>query len=124
MENHHCSVAFRILENEDCNIFKTFSNDMFKQVREGMIRCILATDMARHNEILAQFKEITPIFDYSNKVHVNSVIYKNFFRWIIFKTWFNCVLQLCMVLIKVADISNEARPMDVAEPWLDRLLQV
>jgi high affinity cGMP-specific 3',5'-cyclic phosphodiesterase 9 len=31
--------------------------------------------------------------------------------------------QLCMVLIKVADISNEARPMDVAEPWLDRLLQ-
>jgi hypothetical protein len=29
-----------------------------------------------------------------------------------------------MVLIKVADISNEARPMEVAEPWLDRLLQV
>lgn len=33
------------------------------------------------------------------------------------------LLQLCMVLIKVSDISNEARPMDVAEPWLDRLLQ-
>lgn len=31
--------------------------------------------------------------------------------------------QLCMVLIKVSDISNEARPMDVAEPWLDCLLQ-
>ena len=31
-------------------------------------------------------------------------------------------LQLCMVLIKVADISNEARPMDVAEPWLECLL--
>lgn len=28
-----------------------------------------------------------------------------------------------MILIKVADISNEARPMDVAEPWLDRLMQ-
>lgn len=28
-----------------------------------------------------------------------------------------------MVLIKVSDISNEARPMDIAEPWLDRLLQ-
>jgi hypothetical protein len=28
-----------------------------------------------------------------------------------------------MVLIKVADISNEARPLSVAEPWLDRLLQ-
>ena len=28
-----------------------------------------------------------------------------------------------MVLIKGSDISNEARPMDVAEPWLDCLLQ-
>lgn len=28
-----------------------------------------------------------------------------------------------MILIKVADISNEARPMDIAEPWLERLLQ-
>lgn len=58
--------------------------------------------MARHNEILTQFNDIAPTFDYSNKAHTN---------------------LLCMVLIKVADISNEARPMDVAEPWVDRLLQ-
>lgn len=102
LENHHCSVAFRILEMEDCNIFKSFSSEDFKQVREGIIRSILATDMARHNEILTQFKEIVPVFDYNDKTHVNS---------------------LCMVLIKVSDISNEARPMDIAEPWLDRLLQ-
>lgn len=31
--------------------------------------------------------------------------------------------QLMMIMIKVSDISNEARPMDVAEPWLDCLLQ-
>ncbi|KAJ3654757.1 hypothetical protein Zmor_013925 [Zophobas morio] len=102
LENHHCSVAFRILENEDCNIFKSFKSEDFKQVREGIIRCILATDMARHNEILTNFREITPNFDYTDKAHVN---------------------LLCMVLIKVSDISNEARPMDVAEPWLDKLLQ-
>ncbi|KAJ8918365.1 hypothetical protein NQ315_008059 [Exocentrus adspersus] len=102
LENHHCSVAFRILENEDCNIFKSFSSEDFKQVREGMIRCILATDMARHNEILTNFKEIVQSFNYNDKGHVN---------------------LLCMVLIKVSDISNEARPMDVAEPWLDKLLQ-
>lgn len=102
LENHHCSVAFRILENEDCNVFNSFSSEAFKQVREGMIRSILATDMARHNEILCQFKELIPEFDYSNKTHIN---------------------LLSMVLIKVSDISNEARPMDVAEPWLDRLLQ-
>ncbi|GLH05808.1 Phosphodiesterase [Gryllus bimaculatus] len=102
LENHHCSVAFRVLENADCNIFRTIPAEVYRQVREGMIRCILATDMARHNEILAQFKETTPEFDFDNKAHVN---------------------LLSMVLIKVADISNEARPMEVAEPWLDRLLQ-
>ncbi|XP_019763458.2 high affinity cGMP-specific 3',5'-cyclic phosphodiesterase 9A isoform X1 [Dendroctonus ponderosae] len=102
LENHHCSVAFRLLENDDCNIFKSFGSEDFKQVREGMIRCILATDMARHNEILTNFREMLPCFNYDDKAHVN---------------------LLCMVLIKVSDISNEARPMDIAEPWLDRLLQ-
>ena len=59
--------------------------------------------MARHNEILTQFKDVTSEFDFSNKGHKN---------------------LLSMILIKVADISNEARPMKVAEPWLDRLLTV
>lgn len=27
------------------------------------------------------------------------------------------------IMVKVSDISNEARPMEVAEPWLDCLLQ-
>jgi hypothetical protein len=29
---------------------------------------------------------------------------------------------MMMILMKVSDISNEARPMDVAMPWLDCLL--
>lgn len=66
-------MAFRILENEDCNIFKSFTSEDFKQVREGMIRCILATDMARHNEILTNFKDILPMFNYLDKAHVNLV---------------------------------------------------
>ena len=35
-----------------------------------------------------------------------------------------CIQQLFMILIKVADISNEARPLDIAEPWLECLMQV
>ncbi|XP_055501256.1 high affinity cGMP-specific 3',5'-cyclic phosphodiesterase 9A-like isoform X2 [Leucoraja erinacea] len=33
------------------------------------------------------------------------------------------IRQLQMVLIKYCDISNEVRPMEVAEPWVDCLLQ-
>lgn len=43
------------------------------EIREGIIRCILATDMARHNEILTQFQEVSPNFDYSNEAHIHLV---------------------------------------------------
>lgn len=51
----------------------TFFFFFFSTIREGIIRCILATDMARHNEILTQFIEITPVFDYNNRAHINLV---------------------------------------------------
>ncbi|XP_035265881.1 high affinity cGMP-specific 3',5'-cyclic phosphodiesterase 9A isoform X1 [Anguilla rostrata] len=102
LENHHCAVAFEILEKKESNIFRNLTTEQYKRIREGMIKCILATDMTRHNEILNKFKSILPSFDFSNKDHKD---------------------VLMMIMIKVSDISNEARPMDVAEPWLDCLLQ-
>jgi high affinity cGMP-specific 3',5'-cyclic phosphodiesterase 9 len=73
LENHHCSIAFRLLEEPESNIFRNLSPGTYKKVREGIIRCILATDMARHNEIVNQFREIVPYFDPTNKAHVNLV---------------------------------------------------
>ncbi|XP_012944447.1 high affinity cGMP-specific 3',5'-cyclic phosphodiesterase 9A isoform X2 [Aplysia californica] len=101
LENHHCAVAFDILKKDKTNITKDFSRDQFKRFRDGMIRCILATDMAKHNEILNSFKTIIPYFDFNDKEHKS---------------------VLMMVLMKVSDISNEARPLSVAMPWLDCLL--
>ncbi|XP_056903884.1 high affinity cGMP-specific 3',5'-cyclic phosphodiesterase 9A isoform X1 [Takifugu flavidus] len=102
LENHHCAVAFEILEKPQNNIFRNLPADQYKRIREGIIKCILATDMTKHNEILNKFKSILPAFDFTNKDHKD---------------------VLMMILIKVSDISNEARPMEVAEPWLDCLLQ-
>ncbi|CAL9689765.1 unnamed protein product [Knipowitschia caucasica] len=102
LENHHCAVAFEILEKTECNIFRNVPSEQYKRIREGIIKCILATDMSRHNEILVKFKSLLPTFDFSSKDHRD---------------------VLMMILIKVSDISNEARPMEVAEPWLDCLLQ-
>ncbi|KAI9534971.1 hypothetical protein NQZ68_007056 [Dissostichus eleginoides] len=102
LENHHCAIAFEILEKTESNIFRNLSMNQYKRIREGIIKCILATDMTRHNEILNKFKSILTAFDFTNKEHRE---------------------VLMMILIKVSDISNEARPMEVAEPWLDCLLQ-
>ncbi|XP_035533285.1 high affinity cGMP-specific 3',5'-cyclic phosphodiesterase 9A-like [Morone saxatilis] len=102
LENHHCAVAFGILSKPECNILKNLTCEQYKHIRGGMIRCILATDMARHNEILNKFKIMQPVFDFTNKDHKE---------------------VLMKIMVKVSDISNEARPMAVAEPWLDCLLQ-
>ncbi|XP_053307866.1 high affinity cGMP-specific 3',5'-cyclic phosphodiesterase 9A-like [Spea bombifrons] len=102
LENHHCAVAFQILAQPENNIFSNISQELFKQMRQSIIRLILATDMARHGDILESFKRFLPSFDFGNEEHVK-------------------VLQ--MVLIKCCDISNEVRPMKVAEPWVDCLLE-
>ncbi|XP_075950970.1 high affinity cGMP-specific 3',5'-cyclic phosphodiesterase 9A-like [Anarhichas minor] len=102
LENHHCAVAFGIMTKPECNILKNLSSDQYKHIRGGMIRCILATDMARHNDILNKFRSIQPVFNFTNKEHKE---------------------VLMNIMVKVSDISNEARPMAVAEPWLDCLLQ-
>ncbi|XP_063744723.1 high affinity cGMP-specific 3',5'-cyclic phosphodiesterase 9A isoform X4 [Eleginops maclovinus] len=102
LENHHCAVAFQIFSQPDCNIFSTFDPESFKQIRQGTITLILATDMARHGEILDSFKQKVDSFDYTDEEHSTC---------------------LKMVLIKCCDISNEVRPMEVAEPWVDCLLE-
>jgi len=40
---------------------------------QGMVMLILATDMARHSEILETFKAKIDKFDFANEDHLNSV---------------------------------------------------
>ena len=69
-------------------------NDDHQEIRGDMIILILATDMARHAEILDNFKQKLDNFDYSSEDHLNT---------------------LKMILIKACDISNECRPIMVSE---------
>lgn len=66
-------MAFNIMDDPSTNIFGNLSGACYKSVREGIIRCILATDMARHNEILSQFNDIVPVFNYQDRSHINLV---------------------------------------------------
>lgn len=103
LENHHCAVAFQILEKPETNLFAYVTPEDFKKIRAGIIELILATDMARHNEIMQQFKSmLTARFDSNNQEHRKA---------------------LMVMLIKSCDISNEVRPMEVSEPWVDCLLE-
>ncbi|XP_067831314.1 high affinity cGMP-specific 3',5'-cyclic phosphodiesterase 9A-like [Heptranchias perlo] len=102
LENHHCAVTFRILSVPECNIFANTDAKVFKQIRKGITELILATDMASHGDIMESYNQCVPTFNFNNEEHLRS---------------------LKKVLIKCCDISNEVRPMEVSEPWVDCLLQ-
>uniref|UniRef100_A0A672FIB7 High affinity cGMP-specific 3',5'-cyclic phosphodiesterase 9A n=1 Tax=Salarias fasciatus TaxID=181472 RepID=A0A672FIB7_SALFA len=89
------------LENHHCAVAFGILAKVEHGQRHESPQCILATDMSRHNEILNKFKAMQPVFNFTNKEHK----------------------ELMKIMVKVSDISNEARPMEVAEPWLDCLLQ-
>ncbi len=103
LENHHKDQAMKLLNDPETNIFGNLNEAEIEEAKADVSRLILATDMAKHNEIVARFESfVTAGFDGSDADHVNS---------------------LKCVLIKACDISNECRPISVSEDWVERLLQ-
>lgn len=55
LENHHSALTFKLLCDNEYNIFFNVANDNFKYIRKYMISNILHTDMKRHFESLNAF---------------------------------------------------------------------
>lgn len=101
LENHHASMCFQVMSKPECNVLVNTSNDMYRYLRSTIIRVILATDMVDHAAYVNDWKKINNNFDVDNAEER---------------------LVLMKLLIKCCDISNEIRPTQVSDRWLDRLL--
>lgn len=56
LENHHAAAAWNLLLSKaDFNFLKNLETAEFKKLRYVVIECILATDLKRHFEVLAEF---------------------------------------------------------------------
>lgn len=51
----HSSIIFKQLADSNCNFLSQFDKDSNKAIRHIVIQLILATDMAKHFEIVAAF---------------------------------------------------------------------
>ena len=56
LENHHVSAAFQLMSQPEYNIFENCSFETYKEIRETVIKSVLATDFSKHFDILGQFK--------------------------------------------------------------------
>ena len=102
MEMHHLTVSIPIVAREDINMFKALNHDEVKKVWTLFIGLILATDMAKHFELVKRAQALLDenAWDLTNDDN----------RFL--------AMQL---LLKVADISNVSRPFELADKWCDIL---
>ncbi|KAI8609548.1 hypothetical protein BC830DRAFT_1070171, partial [Chytriomyces sp. MP71] len=102
LENHHAAVLFTLFRDPKLNILANLPEAQYRECRKQIINCILATDMAKHGEILAKFK------GYSNNFNFDDPAQRQL---------------LLQMIVKCSDISNEVRPKHISEPWVDNLLE-
>ncbi|OHS93093.1 3'5'-cyclic nucleotide phosphodiesterase family protein [Tritrichomonas foetus] len=102
METHHCSVTIGVISKEECNIFESLNPTEIKDIWNLIIKLILATDMAKHYQILQEANEILDKgeYDMSNADQ----------RFVVMR-----------LILKCGDISNVSRPFELADKWCDVL---
>eukprot|EP01063_Lacrimia_lanifica_P025864 TRINITY_DN3388_c0_g1_i1.p1 TRINITY_DN3388_c0_g1~~TRINITY_DN3388_c0_g1_i1.p1 ORF type:complete len:1228 (+),score=435.47 TRINITY_DN3388_c0_g1_i1:100-3783(+) len=96
LEVHHCNIAVQILTHELTDILGGLSKEESKQVFRILTNAILATDMARHNEVIQEFADLEGRYDISNLEHR---------------------IKLISILTIIADISNVFKPFAVSRIW-------
>nr|XP_048281873.1 calcium/calmodulin-dependent 3',5'-cyclic nucleotide phosphodiesterase 1A isoform X4 [Myodes glareolus] len=52
LENHHVSAAYRLLQEEEMNIFVNLSRDDWRELRNLVIEMVLSTDMSGHFQLI------------------------------------------------------------------------
>ncbi|KAG5441907.1 High affinity cGMP-specific 3',5'-cyclic phosphodiesterase 9A [Clonorchis sinensis] len=125
LENHHCATAFELVSIPATNILCGLTVTELRWFRKAVIRCILATDMATHNECSEQFRQLLPRLTDAVRSPASCSSGDNFVRTGLRRFLdenSELRLALMLILLKTCDISNETRPAAISDPWLGCLL--
>lgn len=109
LENHHVATLFRIVNDPAANadIFARLSKEQFREVRAVIIKSVLGTDMSYHFESTNLFKARTCAHrDPEDRASASLRSDVKDDRQLVMK-----------ILLHTADISNQAKPWEVASRW-------
>ena len=105
LEQYHSMILFSILSDSSFStLFDRWPVSSKIRFRKIVIACILATDMSNHFQHISKFNSMV-----ANQG--SAEIFSDDF-----------VTQLCISVIKFADISNVCRPFEIALNWTKRLI--
>ncbi|XP_045160361.2 cAMP-specific 3',5'-cyclic phosphodiesterase 4C-like isoform X5 [Mercenaria mercenaria] len=109
LENHHLAVAFKLLQEENCDIFVNLSKKQRQTLRKMCIDMVLATDMSKHMSLLADLKTMVE----TKKVAGSGVLLLDNYQ---------DRIQVLQNMVHCADLSNPTKPLELYKKWLDRLM--
>ncbi|XP_006885946.1 PREDICTED: cAMP-specific 3',5'-cyclic phosphodiesterase 4C isoform X2 [Elephantulus edwardii] len=109
LENHHLAVGFKLLQTENCDIFQNLSAKQRLSLRRMVIDMVLATDMSKHMNLLADLKTMVE----TKKVASLGVLLLDNY---------SDRIQVLQNLVHCADLSNPTKPLPLYRQWTDRIM--
>ncbi|KAL2090203.1 hypothetical protein ACEWY4_014891 [Coilia grayii] len=109
LENHHLAVGFKLLQEENCDIFQNLSRKQGLSMRKMVIDMVLATDMTKHMNFLADLKTMVE----TKKVTSLGVLLLDNY---------SDRIQVLQNMVHCADLSNPTKPLEVYRQWTDRIM--
>ncbi|KAG5682866.1 hypothetical protein PVAND_012187 [Polypedilum vanderplanki] len=110
LENHHLAVAFKLLQNEECDIFQNLQKKQRQTLRKMVIDMVLSTDMSKHMTLLADLKTMVE----TKKVAGSGVLLLDNYT---------DRIQVLENLVHCADLSNPTKPLPLYRRWVSLLME-
>ncbi|XP_064179444.1 3',5'-cyclic-AMP phosphodiesterase 4A-like isoform X2 [Anguilla rostrata] len=110
LENHHLAVGFKLLHEENCDIFQNLSKRQRQSLRRMVIDMVLATDMSKHMSLLGDLKTMVE----TKKVTSSGVLLLDHYT---------DRVQVLRNMVHCADLSNPTKPLAVYRQWTERIMQ-
>uniref|UniRef100_A0A8D0Q772 Phosphodiesterase n=1 Tax=Sus scrofa TaxID=9823 RepID=A0A8D0Q772_PIG len=109
LENHHLAVGFKLLQEDNCDIFQNLSKRQRQSLRKMVIDMVLATDMSKHMTLLADLKTMVE----TKKVTSSGVLLLDNY---------SDRIQVLRNMVHCADLSNPTKPLELYRQWTDRIM--
>uniref|UniRef100_H3B0V9 Phosphodiesterase n=1 Tax=Latimeria chalumnae TaxID=7897 RepID=H3B0V9_LATCH len=109
LENHHLAVGFKLLQEENCDIFQNLNKKQRQSLRKMVIDMVLATDMSKHMNLLGDLKTMVE----TKKVTSLGVLLLDNY---------SDRIQVLQNMVHCADLSNPTKPLDLYRQWTDRIM--
>ncbi|XP_042075912.1 cAMP-specific 3',5'-cyclic phosphodiesterase 4D isoform X8 [Haplochromis burtoni] len=109
LENHHLAVGFKLLQEDNCDIFQNLNKKQRQSLRKMVIDMVLATDMSKHMNLLADLKTMVE----TKKVTSLGVLLLDNY---------SDRIQVLQNMVHCADLSNPTKPLELYRQWTDRIM--